>query len=401
MPAADVETARLGAPGGFTGAVRKTDLVYFVLNVGDGDTQLLLLPEDARGHRRCVVVDCIRAEKLFALLDALAETPLLPEITPLLCLVVATHPHDDHISGMAQLLRRFGDEHVAEVWEPGYYHTSGSYMKMMREIEDHDIAHLQPAAGTTRFIGGVKVTVLAPSVSLRNRFDSYGIDINNASIALKLDFPAARTYERDGERVYLRLPTTQTLILGADAQTDSWAAVGSDFPQLGPESTAVTKALQRARGTEPLSAQVFKIPHHGSKHGMNLELVETIKPAVSIVSSVHDGGRYHFPHAVTQAALREALAPISSKPGTDHPADADISILYTGSRELDAAGADLGPVGTVAMLVGAGGRREVWRFGDAASDKLALASGRPMRTSPLPAPPAATPDAEHQAAGPG
>ena len=35
----------------FVSAVEPEDLVYFLLNVGDGDTQLILLPE-SRGVRR-------------------------------------------------------------------------------------------------------------------------------------------------------------------------------------------------------------------------------------------------------------------------------------------------------------------------------------------------------------
>ena len=115
---------------------------------------------------------------------------------------------------------------------------------------------------------------------------------------------------------------------------------------------------------------MFKVPHHGSKHGLNLELVESIRPAVSIVSSVHDGGRYHFPHEVSQAALREALDPISSEARRLAPRrTATLNILYTGSIEIGAGRrCERGPLGTVALLVGAGGRREIWRFGDAPED---------------------------------
>jgi hypothetical protein len=398
MPATDVDSAFLEQPGGFVQACRPTDLVYFTLNVGDGDTQLLLLPQDRQGHRKCMVVDCIRANKLFALLDALADPQvgLLTEVKPLLALVVATHPHDDHIAGMPALLRRFGSEHLHEFWEPGYYHPSASYLGMMRELEDLDALHLQPASGTTRYLGQVKLTVLAPGIVLRNQFDSYGVDINNASIALKIDFPAARTYERNKDRSYVRLPSTQTLILGADAQTRSWSQVLVDFPQLGPMNTAVTKAVRGAHGSEPLDAQVFKVPHHGSKHGLNLELVEEIRPAVSIVSSVHEGGRYGFPHAVTQAALREALDPISSKPaGSPHKSDSELSILYTSSSEETDGKPDTSkPMGSIALLVGVGGRREIWRFGDSPTDTIGLDNGRRIRAAgavtpkePLPAGP--------------
>src|SRR4051794_4174045 len=383
MSATDVERELLDEPGGFLDACRPDDLVYFALNVGDGDTQLLLLPEGRNGRRTCVVVDCIQAKKLFALLETLTDeaTGLLKPVEPLLELVVATHPHDDHISGMEALLRRFGEKHVREFWEPGYYHPSAAYLGMMRELEDLDVLHLQPASGTTRYLGQVKFTVLAPGVVLRSQFDSYGVDINNASIALKLDYPAARTIEKPKKRSLSKGHSMQTLILGADAQTRSWAQVLVDFPQLGPHNTEVTKALRRADGYEPLAADVFKVPHHGSKHGLNLELVEQVMPAVSIVSSVHDAGKYGFPHEVTQAALREALDPISSKPpGSDHKSDAELGILYTSSAEQRDGKPDPSkPVGTVALLLGGGSRREVWRFGDGEEDPIDLTAGRRMR----------------------
>ena len=382
MPATDLSGARLGPAGGFVAACRPSDLVYFVVNVGDGDTQLLLLPADAQGRRRCVVVDCIRATKLFALIDDLVAANLVPQVKPLLALVVATHPHDDHISGMAALLRKYGQDDIGELWEPGYYHTSGAYLEMMAELEDLDLAHLQPSSGTVRFIGRTRFTVLAPGTQLRNLFDSYGVNINDSSLALKVDYPMARCIERNADRTYVKLPTTQTLILGADAQTRAWAQVLVDFPQLGATRTAVSTALRKSRGSEPLSAQVFKVPHHGSKHGLNLELVEAIKPAVSIVSSVREGGRYHFPHEVMQAALREALDPRSSEPGKPHRTDDELNILYTGSKMLDAADAPVSPLGTVGMLIGAGGRREIFRFCDDPTDRVQLAQGRKLVPMP-------------------
>ena len=117
--------------------------------------------------------------------------------------------------------------------------------------------------------------------------------------------------------------------------------------------------------------------------GLNLELVEEITPAVSIVSSVHDGGKYGFPHAVSQEALREALDPISSKPpGSPHKSDAELRILYTSSCEQTDGKADRAkPLGTVALVVGAGGRREIWRFCDGAADTIDLTRGRRVRAA--------------------
>ena len=369
---AAVPDSKLGPEGGFEAACAPTDLLYFLLNVGDGDTQLLLLPEDKLGRRRAIVVDVAGATKLSAFLDRLASSPLLPENERLFSLVIATHPHEDHIGGMATFLDRFHSL-VEEVWEPGYYHTTNSYAEMMRAIEDYDLRHTQPTSGVVRFIGNLGITVLAPGVGLRGRFDSYGVEINNASIALKLDFPASRVIQRHEDRTYVKIPSSKSLILGADAQTLSWSQTLVDFPQLGPQRTAASQALRAARGTVPLQADVFKVPHHGSKHGVNLELVEAISPKLSLISSVAGGGQYNFPHDVAQEAVREGLEALAGGSSGERSADHELGIHYTGESS-DAGDA----LGTIAVVLSPGGRRRVWRFMDRASDRIELAQGREL-----------------------
>ena len=50
----------------------------------------------------------------------------------------------------------------------------------MWALEDRGIRQLQPTSGSTRFLGSGKIAVLAPAITLRNRFGSYGVEINNA-----------------------------------------------------------------------------------------------------------------------------------------------------------------------------------------------------------------------------
>ena len=180
----------------------------------------------------------------------------------------------------------FGD-HVGEFWEPGYFHTGSSYMEVMRVLEDLESAGngvrlSQPTSGYTRYIGHVQVTALTPAISLRSRFDTFGVEINNSSIAMRLEFPASRVVQQPGSRDFVRTKT-QRILLGADAQTVSWAHALTDFPDLHTERSAAAKALRVALGTDPLKANVFKVPHHMSKHGLNLELVEQVSPALSLV----------------------------------------------------------------------------------------------------------------------
>jgi hypothetical protein len=194
---------------------------------------------------------------------------------------------------MPEFFERFGQE-IGEYWDPGYYFAGSAYIETMSALEGISrwVQYTQPTSGMTRFVGVVKVVALSPGIGLRNRFDSYGVTPNNASISLKIEFPASRVEQRDEERRYLRIRRPQVLILGADAQTLSWAQVVVDFPELRPEDSPVAKFLRMAVGTNPLSGSIFKVPHHGSKHGVNLELLELIEPEISLVSSVSGGGQY-------------------------------------------------------------------------------------------------------------
>jgi hypothetical protein len=160
------------------------------------------------------------------------------------------------------------------------------------------------------------------------------------------------------------------LILGGDAQTLSWSYVLTDFPQLHTDDNAAAKAIQAATGADPLAAKVLKVSHHASKHGINLELVERINPALTLVSSTADGDRFHFPHQVAQELLREARDPVAGSGAARIRDDADLGIFYTSDQETTGT-----RLGSIAVVMGRG-VATLWRFGDDTDDNIDLTQGR-------------------------
>ncbi len=347
---------------------------YFLRNVGDGDSQLVLLPEE-HGARRAIVVDAY-TDKLVRLISHLTEVGLLADDGRRdLALVVASHPHQDHISNMPNLFREHGHR-IAEFWDPGYYHPIGAYVTLMEELQRRRgaITYAHPTAGLRRWIGGTLVTVLSPAVGLRNRFDTYGTEINDASISIRIDHPATRRQARDERgRLVSDGGAASSLILGGDAQTLSWSYVMVDFPYLPASKTEAARAIAGAtRSKDLLNTDVVKVSHHGSKRGVSLELMERFSASFVLVSSREPGeGSHNFPHALTQEIIREVKEPIATEAApAQRKHDWEHGVFYTHDRDGDGA-----HLGTIAVVFRGGGR-SLWRFGDDRGDPVDLARAR-------------------------
>jgi beta-lactamase superfamily II metal-dependent hydrolase len=262
--------------------VRPESLCVHVLNVGDGDNLILQFPEIG-GLRRFAIVDCYSSRKTIDYLNKLGANQLE--------FVCATHPHYDHIRGIPKLLQTYKNR-IGEFWESGFRHTSLTYEKIMDLIgQDPGIRFFRVTSGMERICNGVRVSILAPSINLRNRYDTYGVNINNASVVLKLEYKAPDAVN------------PSTIILGGDAQFESWAKVIEEYPRYE-KTTNPDQKIQVEKSFNPLNCQVLKVSHHGSKHGTALEYVETLDPEYAIVSC-SSSSSYGFPHEIALLSLME------------------------------------------------------------------------------------------------
>lgn len=384
-------------------------LVYFLLNVGDGDTQLLLLPPDSNDKmRRLVIVDVATTRKLPGLIESLHEVqvPTAAGTQPLIQrpgspgqirLVVATHPHFDHIGGMSELFDLYNALHagstpyassacIDQFWEPGYFFPGPSFHRLMAHLETSPwIRRFQPTSGTSTFLDSVKVTVMGPGVGLRTRFDTYGVEVNNSSLTLMFEYPAHRIYTEPDPESDDRLnrrsvrKRSRRLLLGGDAQFASWAQTTIDFPDLHNEQNPIlAKELQAARGRDYLASDLFKMSHHASKHGINLELMERVNAKHVLVSSTGGGGRYNFPHALAMDAAREARQATTTS-GAARLTDHALGIHVTGAVLDDQSGTALGSMAVLVSPKPSRGMR-IFRLMDGPKDAIDLTAAREVMT---------------------
>ena len=101
-----------------------------------------------------------------------------------------THPHDDHYGGLSRFLDEFAEkDKISCFWDCGFRTTAVNYNKALEKIRIYrHINFYRVAAGSEFEFGQTSISVLSPSIDLRNRFDTYGVEKNDASIVLRIKY---------------------------------------------------------------------------------------------------------------------------------------------------------------------------------------------------------------------
>jgi hypothetical protein len=325
------------------------DLIIGILNVGFGDSIAIRFPKAGTVYP-VGVVDCCDFKKMKSFIEDVTGGKFLIEF------ICATHPHADHIRGIDSLLK---DKNFSprEFWDSGFRHNSTTYRRILTTLKDKGIRTIRASSGMERYIGAVSITVVAPSISLRNRYATYGVDMNNASIVLRLEHHArdaldirSEDYEGDISREMIREAGSSVVILAGDAEFDSWSHIVQEFPK-----------LEKQKGNEPLISKMvnylachtIKVAHHGSMHSSPLDIYEKMGPKLAVISTKQEssssraGTRNLFPHDLCVRALEEC----------------DAGILTTDGSH-DTAKAASGRPGTVVIAVPPGEKPRWTKLGD-------------------------------------
>ena len=279
-----------GIPGfGPNGSSHQTEndgkLSVYFLDVGQGDSSLIIF------GNKTILIDAGEidmGDRVVNALKALGVTRI--------DLLVATHPHSDHIGGMQKVLDNFT---VGQVLDTGMPHTSVIYERFLEKIDKKNIPFKLAVQGDTIEIDpALRIVVLSPP---EKRF---GDDLNTNSIVLRISYG------------------TINFLFTGDAGSEA--------------ETALSKSGYA------LDAQILKVGHHGSMYSSSPAFIARVHPETAIISLGRDNP-YGHPHKQAVDILTEAGATIYR---TDH--DGTILVRSDGISYMVKTGKGIG--GLVPML---------------------------------------------------
>jgi beta-lactamase superfamily II metal-dependent hydrolase len=249
--------------------------------------------------------------------------------------ICLSHPHEDHLKGMLPVLEAFCADGVPaknkprRFWDCGFRYNTVGYLDILNFLIKHrEVQFVRVASGTEFHFDAVEIVVLAPSIDLRNRYDTYGVNVNDASIVLRLSF---------GGKV---------AVLTGDSHFDTWGKICEEFPR----TRHITYAYWKKNGKiqydkrdprhpdlvflssgNQLDCDLLKVAHHGSKRGTSYEYIEKLSPDHFAITCDNDEwySRHKktwvgkFPHPITRLVIGEETD-IYNAPGTEIPSVADL-----------------------------------------------------------------------------
>jgi competence protein ComEC len=246
-----------GASGPVTASVSGELRVSF-LDVGQGDSALIQTPGGEE-----VLIDGGPYEAGPRVIEALRGAGVRQ-----IDLLLGTHPHEDHIGGLMDVLREVP---VKQALDPGYAHGTSLQRKYLELLKEKGVKTTRARRGQSYDLhGGVRLDILAPDDPL---IKGTSADANNNSIVARLTYGS-----------------TAFLFTG-DMEEE--------------ERGRLTQSVSPAS----LRAEVLKVAHHGSHNGTDREFLQLVQPRYAVISLAR-GNDYGHPHREAIEALEQSGAQI-------------------------------------------------------------------------------------------
>jgi len=220
------------------------NLRVYCLDVGQGDSILIT------NNNKTMLIDASTNEMGSRVVKYLNDLGIKK-----IDYLVGTHPHEDHIGGLDNVIKNFD---IGTIYMPNVVATTKTFEEVIDAISAKKLKVTSPKTGDKFTVGNAECEVM----SIRNDKDDY----NNCSIVIKMDF------------------NNVSYLFTGDAE----------------------ESVESSRKWPHID--VLKVGHHGSNTSSSKKFLEQIKPEVALIS-VGQGNTYGHP---TQATLKR-LSNIGAK----------------------------------------------------------------------------------------
>ena len=220
------------------------NLRVYCLDVGQGDSILI------KNNNKTMLIDASTNEMGSRVVKYLNDLGIKK-----IDYLVGTHPHEDHIGGLDNVIKNFD---IGTIYMPNVVATTKTFEEVIDAISAKKLKVTSPKTGDKFTVGNAECEVM----SIRNDKDDY----NNCSIVIKMDF------------------NNVSYLFTGDAE----------------------ESVESSRKWPHID--VLKVGHHGSNTSSSKKFLEQIKPEVALIS-VGQGNTYGHP---TQATLKR-LSNIGAK----------------------------------------------------------------------------------------
>lgn len=211
------------------------DLLVTFIDVGQGDAVLIQSPEG-----QTALIDGGESDSgIVAKLNALGVSRI--------DVMIATHPHSDHIGGLAQVLRAMP---VSKVVTNGRPHTTLTYERFLDAIFAAQAEYIEGQQGDVIHLGSLRLDVLSPT-------SNYALnDLNEGSLVVRLQHGNV-SFLFTGDA---GIPTENRLMASG----------------------------------QNIQADVLKVGHHGSKSSSSMAFLRAVNPKIAVYTA-GAGNQYGHP----------------------------------------------------------------------------------------------------------
>ena len=232
--------------------LNKNNLRVVFFDVGQGDAVFIRTPQN-----HYILIDGGIGD---VVLEKLADE--LPFFERSIDLVILTHPHDDHVAGLVEVLKRYD---VQEVMCTGVQGESGTARRWKEMIEERGY---RLARSGKRVAGDdFHIDILFP---VDNIVGETVRDLNEVSVIARLDFKE------------------HSFLFTGDAYKEQEEQV------VGYQEECLEEGLEDCERFT-VRADVLKIGHHGSNTSTEEDFLRHVAPKIAVIQ-VGEDNRYGHPH---------------------------------------------------------------------------------------------------------